>query len=197
LSFDGSLYYIDWKDIQIGLTSPQGFGYFTNASSAKSQGLELSVDAKPVKDLTLSAWVAFNDAKLTADLPASSGSAFGLSGDRLPYSSRISGSISVEQQFPLAESMQGFVRGSANYVGNREGRFSGAADQPRASLPGYMQANVVTGLRRGAWTVSGFVNNLADRRGQLARPAVGPGPTQLGYLYIQPRTVGISLSTEF
>ena len=49
LSIDGSLYYIDWKDIQLSLVNAQtGLGYTGNGSEAKSQGFELSVESKPV-----------------------------------------------------------------------------------------------------------------------------------------------------
>ena len=197
LSFDGSVYYIDWKDIQIGLTSPQGFAYFTNASSAKSQGVELSGHAKPLDGLTIAGWVAWNDAKLTGDLPISSGSAFGFSGDRLPYSSRFSGNLSIEQEIALGSKATGFVRGSASYVGDRESTFSISPAQPRVSLPSYVQPNILAGVRYASWTVNCFANNVTDKRGVMSRPAFGPGPTQFGYIYIQPRTIGLSVTKTF
>ena len=46
LSFDASVYYIDWKNIQLRLTEPtSGQTYFANGSSAKSEGVELSTEA--------------------------------------------------------------------------------------------------------------------------------------------------------
>ena len=66
LSLDSSLYYIDWKDIQITETNPQtGLGYTGNGSEARSQGFELSVDSKPMPGLTLSAWITLADAEIT------------------------------------------------------------------------------------------------------------------------------------
>jgi iron complex outermembrane receptor protein len=44
LSFDASMYDIDWKDIQLAVTLPSnGLLFYTNAGDAKSQGVELSV----------------------------------------------------------------------------------------------------------------------------------------------------------
>src|SRR5262249_806130 len=46
LSLDASLYYVDWKDIQLQLRDPlTGATYFTNGSRAKSEGVEFSAGA--------------------------------------------------------------------------------------------------------------------------------------------------------
>src|SRR5262249_19538362 len=67
LSFDVSGYYIDWKDIQLqisDLSGPVSGNYFANAGKAKSQGIELSVEARPMSGLTIAGWVSWNDATL-------------------------------------------------------------------------------------------------------------------------------------
>jgi len=59
---DASLYYIDWSDIVVGasvLGTP--LGYEINAGHAKSQGAELSAEARPLKWLTVSASVVWDD----------------------------------------------------------------------------------------------------------------------------------------
>jgi len=193
ISFDASVYYIDWKDIQVQVFNDAGV-YYTNASSARSQGLELALRARPVERLTISAWIALNDAKLTSDLPLAS-TAVGVSGDRLPFSSRFSGNLSVDKQWLLTDRWSGFAGASLNYVGNRKDNFPSSPQLPRYGLPAYAQANLRLGVNYDAWTVSAFVNNVADRRGQLSYPQVGPGI--FGLLYIQPRTAGLSLSRTF
>jgi outer membrane receptor protein involved in Fe transport len=77
LSFDASVYYIDWKHIQILVTDPTTlFGYYANAGNAKSQGIELSVQARPIRGLTLATTASVNDAELTQNFPPIS-NAFG------------------------------------------------------------------------------------------------------------------------
>jgi len=49
----------------------------------------------------MAAWIALDDVVLTEDLPPAS-TAYGRAGDRLPYSSRFSGNLSLSQEFPLA-----------------------------------------------------------------------------------------------
>ena len=96
-AFDASLYYIEWQDIQLALFDPEtGGGFRDNGGQAKSQGVELSVESRPLTRLTIAAWFAWSDVDLTEDFPPTS-TVHGLSGDRLPHSSRFSGSLSLDQ----------------------------------------------------------------------------------------------------
>jgi outer membrane receptor protein involved in Fe transport len=182
------VYYIDWKDIQLYVVN--GFGYNTNAGSARSRGVELSFEAKPATGLTIASWLTWNSAELSEDFPAGS-SLYGASGDRLPYSSRFSSNLSVEQQFPVG-TMTGMVGGSLSYVGGRLGGFSGAADAARQRFAGYARTDLQAALMSGPWTATLFANNVFDRRGVL-EGGLDFFPSS-AFIYIQPRTVGISVA---
>jgi iron complex outermembrane receptor protein len=198
LSFDASLYYIDWNNIQVQLTlPPHGAGYTANAGGAKSQGVEFSVESRPLAGLTVAAWIAWDDAVLTKAFPPTS-SAYGVSGDRLPYSSRFSGNLSVEQDFPLWSSVTGFVGGSVSYVGDRKGVFTSPPPTipPRQDFPAYARTDVRTGLRYDSWMVNLFVNNVANKRGLLTG-GLGTDFNPNAFNFIQPRTVGLSVSKTF
>ena len=194
-SYDVSLYRINWKDIQLHAVVPPGIGYLTNASEARSQGLEVSFEARPVTGMTASLWGAWNTAELTQSLPSFS-VAQGGSGDRLPYSSRFSGHFSLNQDFPLTAQTTGFAGASISYVGNRLGAFSGSgsAPGPREYLPAYARTDAHVGVKYETWTFSGYVNNAFDKRGILER-GVDLLPTAT--LYIQPRTVGMNVAKLF
>jgi len=194
LTFDASAYYIDWRDIQLQVAQADtGFTYFTNASKAKSQGIELSSQARPVKGLTLSGWVAFNDAKLVNDLPKGS-PVVGASGDRLPFSTRFSGNLSLQQEWTLSDRLSLYAGASVTYTGYRQDMFepTGVA---RFDLPGYAQTDLRTGVNLDDWTINLFLNNLADRRGLLSTGQIGF--TTWVANYIQPRTGGVSVSKRF
>jgi iron complex outermembrane receptor protein len=193
LFLDASLYYIDWQNIQISLVNPQnGLGYNGNGSGAKSQGVELSGESRPLSGLTIGAWVAWSDAVLTQAFPQNS-AVYGASGDRLPYSSRFSGNLSLHQDFPLTSGLTGFVGGSVSYVGDREGEFTSSA--VRQDLPSYTRTDLQTGAKYGTWTVNLFVNNVADKRGLLTG-GLGSYPP-FAFSYIQPRIVGLSVVKTF
>ncbi len=193
LSVDASVYYIDWKNIQISLINPQtGITYNANGSQAKSQGVELSLESRPLTGLTIAGWVAWDEAVLTQAFPSAS-SMYGASGDRLPYSSRFSGNLSVQQEFPLTSRATGFVGAAASFVGDRLGEFTGTAQ--RQDLPAYTKTDLKVGATYDSWTINAFVNNVADRRGVL-NGGLGQFPP-FGFVEIQPRTVGLSASRSF
>jgi outer membrane receptor protein involved in Fe transport len=197
LSVDASLYYINWKDIQLQLLNPvSSQAYYVNASSAKSQGIELSVRSRPLEGFTIAAWLAWNDAELTKQVPAAS-STYGSAGDRLPFSSRYSGNLSLEQEFHLLSDVTGFVGGSVSYVGDRQGNFASifAGSPERQLFPAYTKTDLHAGMDYKSWKASLFVTNLANKRGVLAG-GIGffnPG----AFEYIEPRTVGLTVSKTF
>jgi len=193
LSFDASLYYIDWRDIQVLEVEPiNGLGYIANAGRAKSQGVELSLEAHPIEGLKVAGWVAWNDAVLKDPFPPNSQD-FGNAGDRLPYSSRFSANASAQDEFPLAASVRGFVGASVAYVGERVGIFTGSP--ARQVFPAYARTDLHAGAHFEEWTVNLFLNNATDRRGLLSG---GLGTTDPNtFTFIQPRTVGLSVTRQF
>jgi len=193
LNLDASLYYIDWSDIQIQLINTNtSQTYNANGGNAKSQGAELSVEAKPLSGLTISAWAVWSDAVLTSDFPASS-TAYGVSGDRLPYSSRFSGYLSLQEEFPLRGSLDGFVGGQVSYRSDWVGTFQSTSD--RQTYPDYTTLDLRAGLKNETWTVNLFVNNVTDRRAVLTGGLDSVPPWS--FYGMTPRTVGMNVSYAF
>jgi len=201
LFVDASLYYIDWKDIQQAVYPPGGVVYLTNASRAKSQGVELSLTSRPLTGLTITAWGAWNDAVLTEGFPPIS-TVHGLAGDRLPWSAVWSGNISLDQEFSLARNVTGLIGANLSYVGDRKDAFpsSFTSSLQRLDLPSYVSTDVHAGVRYESWTVNFFANNVFDKRGLLTGSQdVSCGCAFAGgfLTYIHPRTIGLSLSKDF
>lgn len=200
LSYDLAAYFIDWRDIQLSQRDPvTQFAYFSNAGKARSQGLELSVQSRRVHGFSGGVSLSFNDAKLQKDLPAG---AYGLSGDRLPYSARFTASLTVDQEFALSERFAGFVGASVNYTGSRFDQFP-ATPPPvnlRAELPGFAAADVRAGIRDDHWTVQAYVNNLTNKRGILSASGIGRTAglaDPWGIIVIRPRSTGLNVVYSF
>jgi outer membrane receptor protein involved in Fe transport len=196
-SYDASVYYIAWKDIQIQLRDPALDGvYFTNGGRGKSQGVELALESRPLRNLRIAFAGSYNDAKLTEDFPAES-SGIGASGDRLPNSSRFSGSLSIEQSLPVRGNITAFFGGTLSYVGDRLSTFASifSPDVPRQRFPAYARTDLRAGLEYETWGFNLFLNNAWDRRGILAGGAGSLDPN--AFYYIQPRTVGMSVTRSF
>jgi outer membrane receptor protein involved in Fe transport len=204
LTTDISAYYIDWKDIQLSLASVVNgivVGGFTgNGGRAKSEGLELSAQARPLNRLTISGWVVFSDAELTNyPLAALQAGIYAAPGDALPRSSRFSGNLSVEQRFPLATSTEGAVSATVSYVGDRKGGFLPAAyptyPGPRQDLPGYAKLDLLASAVHDLWRLNIYANNVLDKRGVIDGGA-GTAFPQSFYI-IPPRTIGLSVIRSF
>lgn len=193
-SYDASLYYIGWRDIQLFFVDPNsGFGFVSNGGRAKSQGAELSVETRPLRGLDISAWVAFNDAKLTEPFPAGS-QLVGSEGDRLPFGSRFSGNLSIKQEFPLVGQVSGTVGATLTYVGERLGNFT--ASQVRQNYPAYARTDLNAGIQYTDWTATVYVNNVTDRRGVLYG-GLGTLPNAAAFEVIAPRTIGFNVMKKF
>ena len=192
LSFDASLYYIDWKDIQLQLTSPIGNVYFSNGGRAKSEGVELSVHTAPLSGWRLGGWGSWDEAILTQDLPPNS-IVSGVAGDRLPYTSRWSANATVDYEFPLGR-FTGSVGESTGYIGQRLGAFV-PTETGRQNLPGYVKSDLHADAKTDAWDFELYLNNVTDKRGLLGGGAgtIIPNAFEL----IQPRTLGLSVSRSF
>jgi iron complex outermembrane recepter protein len=188
-SLDASLYYIDWDSIQLSVIK-NGLGYYANGGKAKSQGVELAVETKAFSGFSVSAWVAYNEAELAEDLPPET-LLYGVSGDRLPFSSRFSGFLAMNQQFPISNWGTGFVKASVSWVGNRKDIFTDSPD--RLDLPSYTKADFLAGATHDTWSLNVFVNNLTDERGALQ----GDPRFASSVVYIRPRTIGMSLVKTF
>ncbi|MFT3789755.1 MAG: TonB-dependent receptor [Rudaea sp.] len=199
LTLDAALYYVDWRKMQITeIYKANNISYTANGGKATSQGLELSAQWRPWQGTTVSLVTAFNDAELAEDLPSSS-TAYGLKGDQLPYSSKFSGSLRIEQKFSLAGGWEGALNASVSHVGVRYAEFGGTFTDTRLRYPGYSFVDTNFSVMRGPWDINLYINNLTDSRGVLGGgPAINyDNPTQHFVSYMQPRTIGVSASYSF
>ncbi len=197
MTVDASIYYIDWKDVQLQQRDPvTEFLYYTNAGKARSKGADFLLQATPWDGMVLGATLAYSDAELTE---ATNGGIYGLPGDPLPFSAKWSGTLSAEQNFPLGDSLEGFVGGTFAYLDDRYGSFSPSAEVPRIHVPSYSTVDLRFGVNWQDWTFSLYGKNLTDERGIIgASNEVASGATGLYLLnIIRPRTFGISVIKEF
>jgi iron complex outermembrane recepter protein len=213
LTFDASVYYIDWKDVQLSQRDPaSSIAFFTNGGRARSQGIELSLQSNPFSGLNIGITMAYSDAVLRKDIPEASG--IGHSGDRLPSSARVSASLSADQEFPIGDKSSAFVGMSMAYSGERLGLFAtrlappegsppGTVGEPgiRSRFPSYTTVDLRAGIKYDTWTFGVFARNAGNERGMLygePRPGGEASMTSdYNYTVIRPRAYGVSVSTSF
>src|SRR5262249_22173862 len=86
LQLDGTVFWINWSDIQVTQTSPGGFTYTANAGQARNRGVEGIANFNAARSWSLQASVTYLDATLLRDFD--SGSGILPSGSQLPGTSR-------------------------------------------------------------------------------------------------------------
>jgi outer membrane receptor protein involved in Fe transport len=190
VSIEGSLYWIDWKDIQLQEVSPAGISYIANGGSAVSRGFDLTGEWRPLAGLQLYANAAWQDTYLTRAFPA--GGQVGAKGDPLPLTPKWSGALGGAYSFPLSARWSGQLGADWRLVGKTLGAFPNPGF-PRFEHPAYDVLDLRAGVSNDRWTLMVYARNVGDSRGQTADLNIGLTRVTL----IQPRTYALSLSTTF
>lgn len=155
----GSIFRLDYEDIQVPLRidPPNGFfGGVDNAAEARSEGFELSVSANPLPGLFIGGNYGYTDARFTDYADGPDGN---LTGTQLPNAPDHTYSLVVDYEFANE------IYGQTPFV---RGEFSGRADFQ--SDPGgmsdaigdYNLFNLRAGIRGENLRVTLYVENLFD-----------------------------------
>ena len=168
LSLTGFRY--DYDDLQVTLFVPPSYAVTQNAASARTYGLELETEARPIAGLSLTATVAYLDAKYRR-YPGAYTAAFGpfdASGQRLNNAPEWSFMVGAQYEATLAGGT-GYV--GADYKWQDDIYFSPANDGVNG-VTGYLEQQKAYGLlnARAGWTsangrygVSIAARNLFDK----------------------------------
>ena len=197
LSLDASMYYLDWKDIQL-LAVINSFGVNANGGTAVSRGVEFALTARPTDELTLAASGALTSAKLTRDTDPIVG---GLKNDRLPYAPKWSLTLNGDYEHPLQQGLSVFTGATLALLGEQSPGFDPgyqAAFGRRLTIHSYARLDLRAGLRKDRWTFQVYGKNVGGSQGLVNVNALGQlAAGALGVTPIRPRSLGASLTAEF
>ncbi|MDT9597369.1 TonB-dependent receptor [Sphingosinicella rhizophila] len=185
LVFNGAVFHIDWTDIQTNILTGSGYSFVGNAGAAHSQGLELELQARPVRGLNLGASMTLIDAEFDSDFPTLQVEA----GDPLPNIPEFTANVNAEYRFPVSASADLYVFGQYSRVGER----GASANQPITLNP-YDKVDARAGVAFGGWDASVFVRNLFNEKAIIGRFTNFAGER---LTYLQPRTIGLVVKTDF
>jgi iron complex outermembrane recepter protein len=198
LSLDVALYHVNWKDIQL-LELVDAFGVNGNGGTARTQGLEWTVEYSPLHGLKLEWTGAYTEAKLTSPAPG----LYANSGDPLPWAPKWGTSLDGEYDWALFGDFKAFAGATWSYVGARSSDFASAPPVAPSVFPGqivlpsYNTTAVRLGVDKGQYRFTVFGKNLTDARGITDYESVPGGSPYSTVTVIQPRTVGATLSVKF
>jgi outer membrane receptor protein involved in Fe transport len=220
LALNASVYYIDWKDIQIDDTTINGSLPITsNGGKARSQGVEFSADWRFNADWRLTGTFALNEAELaetTSDLLGDSltGPLETPSGSRLPGSPEVQASLALAHTHTLNNGWDLNFRYGIAYMGDivnslGAGQFESVEPYGGETIPSYTLHNLTIGIASDQWSAAFFVENLTDEyaitgtrtsKRLLAenRGLINGLPLRTyGYYIGRPRTAGFRFAYDF
>lgn len=198
-SLAASLYWIEWSDIQGGVSLPTcGFGYVANLAKARSRGFELEAQARPIGALQLGGSLGYTDARYSRTVSAvGSGGLLDLvrNGDRLP-TPRWSAALNAEYRW-TAGIAKAYARADYQFVGaySRWGSAGTASYDPATQqVAATRLMNARLGLLLPHWEVALFEKNALNARTTLMRSHSSVDSALFIGMALPPRTLGLSLT---
>lgn len=212
--FDGRLhananvFYYDYQDIQVNVTTFNNnitTSALTNGAQGTVKGAELTLEAQPIDNLHLQAALAYLDTEYTdfEDRNPSTGILVGdYSGNAFARAPKSTVALGADYTILLSVGGKVVVGGDVSYrsreffLANRQEK----ADEKRMSQEGYSLVNARLSYftQDEKYSVTGFVNNLTDKRYQVhGRPNGSAALDQFVIVYGDPRTAGVSFTARY
>jgi iron complex outermembrane recepter protein len=184
LTFNGAIYHIDWQDPQLASVTVLGsLPIIKNGDGAKSDGIELSLDAKVTNRMTVGVGYSHTNAVLTAPAtailrvyeppgfgPPSNANpaagpdpifANGQSGDRLPGSPKDQGTLNFAYDLPLSAGKSVDFNYGISAIGDVITTIGERAGGER--LGGYAVHNASAVWHNGKWSAGLYAHNLLNK----------------------------------
>ena len=183
LRWNLAAYYEKWTGVQYTVI-PLGYfgnGGTVNAGAARVLGIETDFDLK-LGQFTLSGSGAYNDAKLTQDFcllnpdtlvpftdcDTNSDHLAAAKGTRLPRQPRFKGQLSARYDGNWG-SLNDFAQLTMHAQTLSTSNLDTVKNGLLGNTPGFVSFDFSTGVSKDNWTLTAFVENMFDRRGQLSK----------------------------
>jgi len=188
LEFDGAVYYRDWTDVQSAFFPPGTAGIVVteNAGKASGWGADVSVAARPLDGLTLTATYGWNNLEFktnTADKNA---------GDPVDYAPSKSYSVSLDYRRAIGGPTVGFFRADYQYSGQAQVTLRDFGEI--VPLPARDMLNLRLGFDLGSFEASLFGTNVLNNSTPIQ---IGPYGAIAENVEQRPRTIGVNLRLHF
>ena len=171
LRFNGSIYKIDWKDIQVSQFDSQNISILTivdNGGDAEIMGIEGDLVWAVSDQLTLYAAASFNDTELVFVDPA-----FDIvvadAGSMLPLTPETQLSMRARYEWDAGNDLGAHWQLGYKHAGEALNSIVDTADEPNTMQDSYGIVDASIGVENysDGWGVELFVSNLTDERAQL------------------------------
>ncbi|MFZ6745246.1 TonB-dependent receptor [Undibacterium sp. JH2W] len=151
LRYAAAWYAMNVRDMQVQQMPVPGLVYITNASSARSSGAEFELDYLLGQGWQIQAGLGLNHTRFNTFRDGSNI----YDGHRNPFAPDINGHASLRYEAPQGWYAQAMLTGTGKVYLDAANRYS---------RNGYGLLNLAAGTRVGAFEISAYVNNLANRQ---------------------------------
>ncbi|MBH2000424.1 MAG: TonB-dependent receptor [Sphingomonadaceae bacterium] len=193
--FNASVYYEKWNNIQysVVVAGAQGAGMTGNAGKAVVKGIEYDADLK-LGQFTFSTSGAYNDGKLKGDFCNfalnSAGTAIGqlptcapgvdvganppipsvaaAGGTRLPRQPKFKGTSSIRFDTEMGD-YGAYLQGAALYQTGATQDLNVDSNALLGNTKGFVSFDFSGGVKKDNWSLTLFIQNAFDKRGQLTK----------------------------
>lgn len=200
LHVDASVYLIKWKNIQqrVSFTSCGGL-FVTNQGSATSKGIDLSVQLRPARGLTLGVAMGYNDSQFDQTI-VQGPRTLRLKGQKLPvrpFTLMLNG----EFEFEKMGAFEPYVRADYQYLQDAPDRersvFGYDAGLPASPLDEVNSLRLRLGARSGSIDVAVFADNVLNDSPVNYSRIAGAASTIMVSQAERPRTFGMFVSYRY
>lgn len=211
--FNGAIYQLDWKDVQLSFLGANGLTEIRSGGDARIRGIEIDAGYR-AGGFSLNVGGSYNDAKLRRDYCNDTTAActgdnlLAPKGTQLPITAKFKGNAVARYDFPIGPN-KGHFQVSAAYEGKRRTDLRTVENNIQGNLPAYTTVDTSAGITNDSWSLELYVRNLFDKRGLFGNSIQCPetvcgdpdGLTDIGgktyYYVVQPRTIGLKVGTKF
>jgi outer membrane receptor protein involved in Fe transport len=192
-SLDGSLFWIDWKNIRETIDLACGFFAYINSAAARSRGAELEASVAPLRGLVLNGGIGYTDAKIVSEGPIDVPPV----GSPIEQVAPLTGNLSARYERPWIGSTNLIFRTDYTYTSHSYSTTNSPL-MPRLR-PAYRLLGIRAGIQNDSVQWAFFIKNLFDAHpnlgDQLSNGAEDPGRPR--WEVGPPRTYGVDLRMRF
>ncbi|WP_300750700.1 TonB-dependent receptor [Janthinobacterium sp.] len=197
MTFNVSVYRIDWSDVQVFNKLPCTYYYTLNAGKIRSQGLEVESAFKLSRHATFGLSASYNDAYARETVVTGIAAQNIPAGSRTPYAPRFAANATLSYSIPVNGKDEVGVSASYAYRGNAYTNFA-KAQGSYEEIPSSNMVNATLTYKTGAYEFGLFGTNLTNgtKINDVTSNVIAIQPGNTLFL-AQPRTVGLRVKARF
>jgi iron complex outermembrane receptor protein len=199
--WDGSVYYMAWKNLQTSLYDPElcpPIAFTTNIGDARVEGVDSNIEFRLTDGLTVKAAGSYNSSVLLSNSFPNTPTFQVNPGERLPYVPYVSYSANARYEAPVMDHLKGYVQFDISHKGDvwNDIRAVSPTGFPRVLQPQYNVMNLRGGVNQdgGGWLAELYVANLLNKNAVIY---TNTNSYDLRQTVNEPRVVGVRLSYRF